>query len=263
MQAFQKFAQISALVALLASGAAANADLRAEFKRSAETIPLRLIEMRQPAPGGFDAQAAIDFIDHDVTVVPVDRVAVSVPMSDEVVMERNFAEWLMTASGWTVRLSKSMWPKTTDEAKEVVTLHEICGPLHCHDDHFFPTVGLWLLSLPETRSILRPDEIKGIEDRIRVELEIGAREAKPKPVAGGVVGIGGGGDPFGATSKMRMSYLSLLRIQQSSPDERANAVQGLYGSFYTKTEILRGAVLSPRYCPGTREVCGYAPKRLR
>lgn len=86
----------------------------------------------------------------------------------------------------------SKWWKRFRDQQSVLALHEYLGAEGYSDDQYWLSVSMWFLALPETQANLS----KTIRTRIAQWITMNANLRIPKgtQMAGGVVGVGGGGE---------------------------------------------------------------------
>lgn len=141
-------------------------------------------------------------------------------------LSRESAQWSCQGSACKIEVNCTLWPKTSVDAQKVVSLHERAGVHHLNDHHYDGSLRYWLLSLPETDHILTAGEKRSIEKELQV--------------AGGITGVGGGGDTGGVTPQVILLRQDLLRLKGvTDPSERATLFKRLQQDFSIRTEVHR------------------------
>ena len=205
---------------------AQKTDSVAQFRIAAVSIPTTLMN------AGYDSFGRLklaDLIDQarTVPVTPVNELH-RVQMAGDNEMDRSSAQW-SRSNGDSIKLNQKMWVTTSAEAQKVLALHENLGAAGYNDDDYLMSTGMWVLTRPEIAH-LNDTEKNGVVERITAS-------------AGGITGVGGGGDVFGASVKMRMLLSSLDRVSKSSGEDRADSVNFFYSVFYMGMEIHRNSYL--------------------
>lgn len=84
------------------------------------------------------------------------------------------------------------WWKRFHDQHSVLALHEYLGVEGYNDDQYWISVSMWFLTLPETQTNLSAEIRANIAQWITKNANV--RIAKGTQMAGGVVGVGGGGE---------------------------------------------------------------------
>lgn len=151
------------------------------------------------------------------------------PESSEIHLSRESAEWSCrspNSSKCKIQVNCTLWPKTSADAKKVVALHERAGTHHLDDGHYQNSLRLWVLSLPETEHFLTPDEKQSIQKEVQM--------------AGGITGVGGGGDTAGVVPQIILIKQDLNKLKGvAEPSERARLFARLHQDFSIRTEVRR------------------------
>ena len=230
----------SALVVcmLLSNSAFAAEPLEADpivrdFKEAAVAIPKTLLNAGRRKFGRLDLKTLIEKMD-TVKVTSVAKVSHPVRVSDTK-LERNSAQWRRDASGVSIEasieVSRTLWLRTVAEERYVIALHEYFGALGFDDHNYLLSTALWFLAVEDVRQTLSRHEEQELSERI-------AHQAVANN--GGIIGVGGGGDRYGAGVKMGMMGLYFERMKAArTAKERAGHFDGILGTLYTGTEVKR------------------------
>lgn len=111
---------------------------------------------------------------------------------------RKSARWEITANGRTITYDP---PSINMKglAAPILALHEFLGILRYSDSRYIASLGMWFLTRPEAHRILQPMEIAQIVKRIT--------RTQGTRMAGGVIGIGGGGQ------RMTVEYRAMMMLR--------------------------------------------------
>jgi hypothetical protein len=142
---------------------------------------------------------------------------------------RSSAQWRRRDGKMQIAVNRKAWPLTPAEVMPVLAMHEYLGVMGFNDADYQISTGLWLLTAEETHEVMKRPEIKKIETDLQVAGNFNQ---------GGISGVGGGGDFYGALIKMRglTSHLDEIKNNQN-PDKREALVNSLIGTLYDRTEV--------------------------
>lgn len=125
------------------------------------------------------------------------------------------AHWQNQGGAVSILVNPVWWNKFPDQ-QSVLALHEYLGTSGFIDDQYWISVSMWFLSQPEAQRLLDGN----IKNQIADWISKNANSRLPKGVqlAGGVVGVGGGGEGGSLFAKMHTlrNCLKELAGRQSS-----------------------------------------------
>lgn len=238
------------IVTLLFSAIALADDnaIKEDFQSHQRTLVQALINHSYQRVGQIDVHKLLEQIER-INVDVVERVAHK-QKSGPFIWQRDSAEW----THGKINVARR-WTKTPPEAKSMVGLHESLGAAGYTDDDFSCSSVIWILTNDDAERILTRQE------RMRFEQ---AATAVCK-AAGGTTGVGGGGDEFNATSKIRLMKNSLRQMQVAhSSTERDQALDRLGSALSSSFEINRTGKIGAEFGPNakhTKQCLDYEPVR--
>lgn len=205
-----------------------------EFFRQGSKIPNALIQMGYTQFGDLDLQSALQKIPSFV-----------VKYSDKVGKlngnGRLSAHWQLDENGsYTIFVNPAWWQKFYDQ-KPVLAWHDCLGPLGFIDDQYWMSVSMWFLSLPEANIAFEKDP--HLKSRVIAWIGKNANYRLPKgtKVAGGVIGVGGGGEGGTLFVKMNGILRSLRELSKpQSPEEQSESLGTIYHYLTSYTTVTWG-----------------------
>jgi hypothetical protein len=197
-----------------------------DFRRSAQAVPQRLIQLGYTQIGGVDLHKTLQ----EASTIQVNSTGFfqrAEPVIEGFETARSGAQWQRSATGARIDVNRGHWTKSTSDEKSVIGLHEILGVSGFNDRNYQLSTPLWLLSLPQS-SQLAAGERQQLEKRIQVASSGG----------GSITGVGGGGDPAGVKIRIKVLKATLNRVVRSSESwARQQAMQNLFGDFEISEEV--------------------------
>jgi len=148
------------------------------------------------------------------------------------------AHWQIDENGVaTIFVNQNWWNKFYDQ-KLVLALHEYLGPLGFIDDQYWMSVSMWFLSLPQAQIAfskdpkLKPAVVAWIGRNANWRLPKGTK------VAGGAIGVGGGGEGGTLFIKMNGILRSLQELSQpQAPADEAVSLGMIYHYLSSQTTV--------------------------
>ncbi|MGZ3695787.1 MAG: hypothetical protein ACXWQO_16930 [Bdellovibrionota bacterium] len=135
---------------------------------------------------------------------------------------RMSARWEMVNGVGTISVNAAWWEKFSEQ-QSILALHEYLGAYGLVDDEYFISTSMWFLSLSDTQKLLTKTKKETIEAWIKANADLTL--LRGTRLAGGVVGVGGGGE--GASLFVRMNGLEralrALKDTHSSEEQRQEA----------------------------------------
>ena len=124
---------------------------------------------------------------------------------------RASARW----DGKKILVDQEMW-KFRPGQHAVLALHEYLGFMRFDDHQYWLSMELWFLSQPETRGVLMASELQTLENRIA--------QLTGTRLAGGVVGVGGGGESGTLFARMNLIQNALKKDQRGQSKAQRSAL---------------------------------------
>jgi hypothetical protein len=119
------------------------------------------------------------------------------------------------------------WWKKFPEQQSILALHEYLGAAGFYDDNYWISTSMWFLSLPDAQKVLSDEMKSGIESWITRNAS--AKIPHGTRLAGGVVGVGGGGESASLWARMEAlkRALAVLKKPSNTEEEKRNALNSI------------------------------------
>jgi hypothetical protein len=196
------------LVLLSASAFAREDSVVTSFRSAALKIP-RKLEQKYSHLGRIKISTLIGKIE-TLSMTSVDKV--KFPSAGGNV--RSSAYWVREKTGPKMFISRDFWPLTPKSVAPFIALHEVLGALGYADTDYNISAAMWLLSAREA-DVLNDDEKETIVEYVA-----------SRSGAGGIIGVGGGGDMGGPWLKISTLKVQLQDIaKMNSATERRQKLE--------------------------------------
>jgi hypothetical protein len=211
--------RVCLLLAVLVSSTVAYSDAIAnEFLKKGLEIPAALQDLGYSQFGRLNLASALN-------QMPSFPVTYSGKVEKLNGNGRLSAHWENQNGTVTVSVNPVWWKKFPDQ-QAVLAWHEYLGALGLIDDQYWISVSAWLLSLPEAQRVL--DQHAKSQIAAWIASNANAKLPKGTRMAGGVIGIGGGGE--GGTLYVKMNGLRRCLRELGGPqsaEERRDSLNNL------------------------------------
>lgn len=133
------------------------------------------------------------------------------------------AHWQNQDGVMTIAVNPIWWKKFEGQ-QTVLAWHEYLGTLGFIDDQYWISVSMWFLSLPKAQAVLSETAKSQIVQWITKN--VNAHLPKGTKLAGGVIGVGGGGEGGTLYVKMHALLRCLDELSQSQSQIDRNVTLG-------------------------------------
>lgn len=210
----------------ISSLAFANPAYESRFRSAGASIPSALLQRGYSRFGGLDLRSFI---------ADMAQVKLKVQGEDQIGRRngdgRKTARWEITPEGRTITFDPEWITKPgLQSVVPMLALHEYLGILGFNDRRYNASLGLWFLTQSAVHQVLTAEEKAQIVNIIVQQL--GRR------TAGGVIGVGGGGQIFTQLYRgmMMLKTLKYFQLAQTAQD-RATVMKALLELWLTSDEV--------------------------
>ncbi|RZA08668.1 MAG: hypothetical protein EOP11_04170 [Proteobacteria bacterium] len=202
-----------ALFLLSATPAFAAKDCARSFESAARALPAKLARL------GYHSVASININNLVVEMAQVavkggDQKKIMAANRDGRSNGRATARWEVDANGASISVACAYWGQLP--SKDVLSLHEFFGALGYPDQDYRVSVSFWLLAHPVVQARFTEAQKEKIVDFVRT---LGGRQQ----FAGGVVGVGGGGEGMSVLYRIRRLERELDQLNAARTEEERQA----------------------------------------
>ena len=201
-----------------------------DFRRSAQSIPQRLIRLGYDQLGHLDLRRTLQ----RSTAIQVESTGNfhrPEPVLQNFATARSGARWDTSTAIAKISVNRNQWATSSADENSVVGLHEVLGVEGFNDRNYQLSTSLWLLSQPHANDLETSEK-----QRLVKHIEIAASSG-----GGSITGVGGGGDVVGVRTRIKVLKVTLNRILRSK-DLRARdqAMPNLFGDLEISEEVRWG-----------------------